>query len=281
MVASIGQCVTLVTYAQAYLNGEREELDWRNNPWFAFVEDYGFGVGDKGGQPLANDPNEWFRGLSEQGFSNTAFFVEPYVDGSDAYMLVGFAGGARWAPVTSHPAGHEIIWHESSEFEKRGDSGVWHHYRGGFSVQAGQDRIRATIPEASAQLDEALAAILEYQGEFRPSEEFFGRMFLLGRCVLRSAGLTTSNLPETGPMEHLPTIDEVQQRARCAFPSNADPDAVVLVAAVEASWALGGMGWWNDWTSPDDEVSRSYVKATGDYYRAMVTALAAACEPVT
>lgn len=274
MQSSIGQCVALVTYAQAWIRGQTEQLNWEQNVWFAHTENFTFGIGGPENQIVATDPNEWFRALPEHRITSAALFIEPYVEGSDSYTMVAFAGSDRWAPLTTHPDGYDIIWIEKPTFEKRGDSGVWHVYRGGYRLRPEQERIRSSIDEAANELERRLEEIKTFQELHRPDEEGFGLMFEAGLRQLRGRGLSTRSVPPTSGS------DEVFERCLTLFPSGANPKAVALVAAVDASWALGGMGWWNDWNPLGPESDLEYRNVTSNYYGALITALAAACEPV-
>ncbi|RYG24727.1 hypothetical protein EON82_09740 [bacterium] len=264
MQSAVGQCVALVTYAQLALEGNPEPFDWKSNPWFAHTAEYRFGVGKRGGPVQAEDPAAWIEGLSQNGFRSAALFVEPYNGSRETINFVGFAGGLRIAPVTTMDGGEEIIWHEETRFDPVAQA--WHVYRGGFRVMPGQDRVRVTMDAAESGLRAALEGMVEFQRTHRAGEPYFAEMFDAGLAVLDGRA--------SGEKEQ-----EALKRAREMFPTRHDLRAVRLVASVEASWALGGMGWWNDWGTGDEAVERSFHETTETYYCAMMAALAAACVP--
>lgn len=146
-------------------------------------------------------------------------------------------------------------------------------YRGGFRVMPGQNRLKATKAEAGKALDDALEKMTTFQRRYRSEETHFSEMFHRGRRQLQSAGFAPRTLME------MSNEDDVRERVRPLFPPNVDPEALALVAAVEAAWALGGMGWWNDWSTQDDGANMLFRQATFAYYEALIACLAAACEP--
>lgn len=267
MLSAIGQNVALVTYAQATLRGEPIDLDWKSNPWFAHTAEYAFGVGDEGGPSQGDDPNAWFETLRAAGFTDASLFAEPFKGSWDIINSTGFAGGLRIAPVTFSPSVGKVIWHESTRFDK--EAKMWHVRRGGYQLDPETPRVRAKKGEAGLALDAALGAMVEFQRSRRPDEPQWSEMFERGRRILQATGLAPTSIPDAPPETE--TLD----RVRPLFPSDPDPQCLALVAAVEAAWALGGMGWWNDWGPRDD----AFAAVTFSYYEALLAALVAACEP--
>ena len=267
----MGHCVALVTHAQHAMRGNPSELNWKSNKWFEFIAEYTFRAGGEGGRSVGENPDDWINRLEPQVFRQAALFAEPFEGSWKTIMSVGMVGGLRIAPLTIHPGGSEVIWHERARADPV--TRLWYVKRSGFALVPEDKRVHATPVEAAPQLDAALARMLEFQQEHRPEEGYFSELFSLGRRFLQCTGLVEGELPEQ------PKEQEVMDRVRTLFPSEFDSVSVSLVAAVDAAWALGGMGWWNDWGSADEGVTNLFRQITGEYYAAMMASLVAACEP--
>lgn len=258
MISSIGQAVALTTFANAACAGHEVSFFIEGHPWFAHTEYMWFRIGDDPARVIARDVPTWLGRLRASGFGRAYLWFEPPSGARlSEIQSLAFAGASRWAPVTCGE-NLEVIWHERVEIDRTNKDKPWKLLRGGFAVQPGQASLTSTPEDASQSLTEALRQMTLFQERYRPKEPF-GDMFRTGIEILASSQRWHEN------------VDSL-------FPADLYPDeSYRLVGAVNAAWALGGMGWWSDWSSPDPDIQGDYEDVTKDYYAAMGKALFAAC----
>ncbi len=116
--------------------------------------------------------------------------------------------------------------------------------------------------------------MIDFAAEHREAADVdgFSNMFAAGRGHLAATGLLTEThlaSPDWTPPEPVISL----------FPEGLYPiESLKLIAAVNDAWALGGMGWWNDWSPRDPNVKLLYERVTSDYYSGMCMCLYAACD---
>jgi hypothetical protein len=255
MLSSIGQSIVLCTHANAFLAGHDASITL-DNPWFESFKSVRFRIGDDDSAPRGRTPNEWLQGLKADEFKGARLFTEPAGAGQDVDFLA-FAGVQKWAPTTLLRS-TEIIWHSRVTQDASDKVTPWSVVMGGYAVNSSDRRIVGSAEQARSALETILPQMSEFEST-HSSGSSFRKLFDGG---LRALGL------ERG-------FDE---RVTNLFPPGLyPPSSYQLVGAVNACWALGGMGRWNDQWFRDPDVQHTFTELTTRYFDAMGLALHAAC----
>ena len=228
MQAPIAQVIALTVTGNAFLQGKDIGRFWPEGSTFQFCSTVQFDVGPGHSNRLvANSPLIWFDYL--RSFSGLRLHALTRDMGSRSGLMgVGFVGGIRWVIETIGGNATECwegVWRRGDR--EAPDRRIWtvdyHHI---------QD-LRAPLAEPLDSLTAArdrLALALEAIEEFAAQNA-------LGFVDYFRNGL--SALTSDQPMEHAYHKD-------LAPPDFLKPLALRLIAACQAAWVFGGMGWWND-----------------------------------
>lgn len=254
MNIDMARSAVVATHLNAYLRGHDVVLDWNSHP--ALQDSIGttFTVPVSGGVRQIADVNDWFKFLRDSGFDSAILWLEDL--GSPlGTAILGFSGRIKAAPV-SRMGEAQVIWHSWRVNDAPNLRGA--------QIMPGQESVTATPLDALQTMVRSLMAQRELaasEPHTRDWAEFFGRAEDVGRRMLVGEQV------------------EVHEHAEAIFPSGIYPRrSIELAYLVGSSWALYGMGSWNDVSFNKPGSNGLLDELRRDYYLAACKCMYAACD---
>ena len=258
MNGEIAQSVSLVAYANAFLQGQDVVFDLKHSTaqFCKYMEFIEIPEGEDTLSKriiLAEDPNSWFRLLKRQGVNHLIlhYFPSDNTEVSDRFSTAFSGGGGRWV-IEAVKEKTSDLWEAGWLTGLAKGDRIWEVYYILFAKNCNKlDYNQKAIDEVSKVLEQTLSEIYAFALVHESTAHF-------ARYYQQAIEFLTSDTPFEN-CEILPEgfILKAQQ----------------LIRACYESWLFGGMCSWNDIVFEEDNTRQMYNKVSDNLYLAICVAL--------
>jgi hypothetical protein len=243
----LAQLCALVSHGNAFLTGHAAEpLElFPANRTFDYVRSVHFVLDE---DDERDGTSSWLEAVRARGCDRMSLAISR----ATPTFAVAFVGGGDWhvhADGGSRPGAWYGSWHYDREFKKQ----PWEVTYVPITCAGGHER--TSMHDAWERLSAALDAAETFD---RAADVGFVESFVRARELLAALN------PETRDARDL--LPEVGYGL----------EARQLLAAGATAWVFGGMGWWNDFSSPDAAINREHEQVTQTLFAAVLDAVESA-----
>jgi len=259
VIGEIAQLISLVTYANAFLQGQKVsfDLDHSSAQFCLSIEFIGIissGTHEKR-VVISENPNDWFDFLQAQGVERIRLhYVYPSSEEPPGRISAAFCGGGgRWVMETIQ-GGTNILWEAGWKTAMARGNRLWKVV---YFILAKDWETPVTDIITVAKAHEKLTSALQEIESFANNDEqqLWADLFHKGHTAL----VADNPFSESDDLPVGCLSNEAEQ----------------LIAACYPSWVFEGMGSWNDIWLKEEKKQNEYDRVSDNLYEALCTSIVA------
>lgn len=266
MNGTIAQAVALTCHGNAFLAGRSAKTFFPDNSTCQFCDRVSFVTLERKffkvrEASFAETPDDWFRLLRNSGAKGMRLKHSPGGIGflSDRMSAGLVGGGGTWFIEVLMPENKTHYWTDKWEVHNpnAADKKIWRVTYGRVSKKRTSSWHRADLGANASELEKSLREIHAFA--VRNRFDGFAKLFAEALDTLESRGRNLHGYHRDLAPKNFLSLD-----------------AAMILDACQSAWVFGGMGSWNDLYCPDKKEQKEYERVSGQLYKAVNKAIAAA-----